>query len=213
MIRLKGKDMKNLIIIFLLSISFCLQAQHRKKNRKHRRKTNKHVVVKKKQARHHRHVRPVKVRRVAHKKYNRLPARGKLITVVPTGYAVIKHQRVGYRVHKGVWYKPRGEKFVVVRAPRKARLHVLPVGHRKIVVSSRPYFYSYGNFYTQSNDNEEEYEVVDAPIGAEVDAIPEGYEVIMVDGQEYYKLDDTYYEARIDDEDKEYYIVIENPNE
>lgn len=203
--------MKNLLIIFLLTIGFCLQAQHRKRARKQHRANNKRVVAKK-NTRHHRHVRPVKVRRIAHRRYNRLPARGKLITVVPRGYVTVRTAGIQYRVHKGVWYKPRGNKFVVVRAPRKARLRVLPVGHRKVVVGTRPYFYSYGTFYAQAPDNKEEFEVVDAPIGAEVDALPEGYEVITVDGQEYYKLDDTYYEARIDDQDEEYYIVIEDPN-
>ena len=149
-------------------------------------------------------------RPVAHYRYRHLPRRGVVVRSVGVGYAGIAYRGIGYRFHKGVWYRPRGARFIVVRAPLGIRVRALPVGYTRIVVGPRPYFY-YGTFYVKTDGQEEEYEVVEAPAGAEVDALPEGYEVVNINGEEYYQLDDVYYKPKIYDNGDESYAVVEDP--
>ncbi len=191
-------------LLLLIAFSFPneVNAQRRKVIKRHR-------VVK---VNHRGHSRPLKVRRVAHVRYRHLPRRGKVIRTLAVGHISIRHSGIHYRFHRGVWYQPRGKKFVVVRAPFGVRIRTLPTGYRRIIIGSRPYFYYYGTFYVKTSDPETEYEVIDAPIGAEIDALPDGYKVVVVDDYEYYLLDNTYYEARINDNDEEYYIVVKDPN-
>jgi hypothetical protein len=102
---------------------------------------------------------------------------------------------------------------VVVAAPFGARIRVLPIGYRRIVIASTPYFYHYGTFYRKVDGPEEDYEVVTAPIGAEVEALPEGYKIVKERGVEYYKLDDVFYRSLINDNDEEYYAVVRDPRQ
>ena len=81
------------------------------------------------------------------------------------------------------------------------KIPIIPIGHKRIVVKQKTFFYHYGTFYTKT-PGAEEYVVTEAPIGAEVEALPEGYEISTVDGVEYYTLDDAKYQA-IEKEDGE----------
>lgn len=162
---------------------------------------------------HKRHFRVNKARRTAHFRYRHLPRRGRTVRTLGVGHIGIRFGGIRFRFHNGVWYKPKGRKFVVVRAPFGARLRVLPVGYRRIVIGPRPYFYHYGTFYIKVDGPEEEYEVVAAPIGAEVDALPDGYKIVKEKGIEYYKLDEVFYEPRINENDEEYYIVVKDPTQ
>ena len=128
--------MRSLIVI---AISLLFVTSINAQQRPNEDKAHKHHHVKRKVA--HRHVRPAKVRRVAHVKYRNLPPRGKVVTVLPQGYRVVKHGGVSYHLHKGIWYQPRGKKFVVVKAPHRVRVKILPVGYKRIVVRNRPYFF------------------------------------------------------------------------
>ena len=194
--------MKNTFIFF---ISFFIITAINAQNNRHRHRNHKRNVV------HKKHKRIVKARRTAHIKYKGLPARGVLVSNVGTGFTSIKFGGVGYRFHKGIYYKMRGSKFVVVRAPIGIRIKTLPVGHRRLLINRRPYFYYYGTYYQKSEENTGTYEVVDAPLGAEVDSLPEGYKIVTANEREYYMLDNVYYEPRINDQDEEYYVVVSDP--
>ena len=134
------------------------------------------------------------VKHKAHVRYAHLPRRGAVISTVPKGNIVVTHKGVKFKFHNGVFYKPKGATFVVVRPPCGLKIAALPAGHLCVVVKKKRYFYYYGTFYVKTA-GVEEYEVVEAPVGAEVDALPEGYEISTVDGVEYYTLEDAKYQA------------------
>ena len=133
----------------------------------------------------------VVVRR-AHVHYAHLPRWGSVVTVRPAGAIVIRSRRNNYYYHQGIYYRPNGSNFVVVRPARGLRVTVLPTGYRTVLVGPRTYYYYYGTYYSQISTNNE-YETVDSPTGAVVDSLPDGYEVKSKSGNEYYVLDGVYY--------------------
>jgi len=201
--------MKNKITIYAILALLCLIAMPEKVEAQRRGgvvKVKRSGVVVKKRA----HVRPVRVRRIAHRPYRGLPRWGRTVRTVGLGYRSIRFGGIGYRFHSGVWYRPKGNKFIVAKAPFGVRVRVLPTGHRRLVIGPKTYYYYYGTYYTKVPDSEE-FEVIQPPIGAQVDALPEGYTVEKVNDVEYYKFECTYYEPRINDKNEEYYVVVECP--
>ena len=85
---------------------------------------------------------------------------------------------------------------------------MLPVGYRRIVIGPKRYYYYYGTYYVQVNN---EYEVVEAPMDAEIDSLPDGYNTLNIDGEEYYELDGVYYLSSQDEKGEEILVVVENP--
>ena len=158
---------------------------------------------------HHRNQQHKKAhaKRVAHHHYKHLPKRGVVVTTLPNGVVKVKHKSGPLHYHNGVFYKPKGAaSFTIARAPVGIKVKVLPQGHKKVMVQSRPYVYYYGTFYSKSKESNE-YEVVAAPVGAEVDAIPEGYEMEEIDGVVYYTLDDVKYKEKESDGEPIYEVV------
>jgi len=200
--------MKKIIFKYTLIGLLCLFAFPKKAEAQKRstmRVKRSKVVVQKRTR-----VRPVRARRVAHYRYRGMPRWGKTVRTVGVGYIGIRFGGIGYRFHRGIWYRPFGKKYRVTRAPFGIGVRVLPVGYRKLVVGTNTYFYYYGTYYEKYIDSEE-YIVVKAPIGAKVDALPEGYEIVKISDMEYYKFEYTYYERRINQNDEEYYLVVERP--
>tara|TARA_B100001778_G_C18590876_1_gene632230 strand:- start:890 stop:1522 length:633 start_codon:yes stop_codon:yes gene_type:complete len=146
--------------------------------------------------------------KVVHYHYRHLPRRGALVTTVHAGALTVNFGGFRYRYHSGVWYKPSGKKWLVVRSPYGIRIKTLPVGYRRCIVGPRTYYYYYGTYYIKSNN---EYEVVEAPTGAEIGSLPDGYNTITVNGQDYYELDDIYYMPSINNENEEILVVVNNP--
>ncbi len=131
----------------------------KKKERKVRRRTRRRTRRRVKR----------RVTRRAHFAYRTLPRYRARVTVVPRGAVVVRRGGVSYRYHEGIFYQPSGSAFVVARPAVGVRVRVLPSAGRRVVVVNQPYFYYYGAFYKQVDD---EYEVVEAPEGALVDALP-----------------------------------------
>lgn len=208
--------MKKFIVYFvtLVFIMVCFDASAQRRKHPHK-KNNKKVAVVHKGPRGNKVVvtknprRRVKRTRVVNYHYRHLPRRGALVTSIHSKALVVNFGGVRYRYHSGVWYKPRGNKWVVFRSPIGIRINVLPTGYRRCMVANRTYYYYYGTYYMKSND---EYEVVSAPVGAEVGSLPDGYNTITVNGQEYYELDDIYYMPSVDDNNEEILVVVVNPN-
>ena len=206
--------MKKFIVYFvtLVFIMACFDASAQRRQHPNKR-NNKKVAVVHKGPRGNKVVvakrRRVNRTRVVNYHYRHLPRRGALVTSIHSKALVVNFGGVRYRYHSGVWYKPRGNKWVVFRSPIGVRINVLPTGYRRCMVGNRTYYYYYGTYYLKSND---EYEVVSAPVGAEVGSLPDGYNTITVNGQEYYELDDIYYMPSVDDNNEEILVVVDNPN-
>jgi len=201
--------MKNKITLYTILALLCLIALPEKAEAQRRSgvvKVKRSRVVVKKRA----HVRPVRVRRVAHRPYRGLPRWGRTVRTVGVGFRAIRFGGIGYRFHSGIWYKPKGNRFRVVKAPFGVRVRTLPTGYRRVVVGRNTHYYYYGTYYTKVPDSDE-YEVIEPPIGAEVHALPDGYEVVTINDIEYYKFECTYYEPRINEKNEEYYVVVECP--
>ena len=168
----------------------------------HKGPKGKKVVVAKKPRKR------VKRTRVVHHHYKHLPSRGALVSSMNKNAIVVNFGGFGYRYYSGVWYKPRGKRWMVVRSPFGVRVKVLPNGYRRCIVGSRTYYYYYGTYYVQSN---KEYEVVQAPIGAEVGSLPDGYNTLTVNGEIYYELDGIYYMPSINENNEEILVVVNKP--
>lgn len=131
-------------------------------------------------------------RTVVVRTYPNAPRLRSTVRVVPRGARVIRHNRINYQFHNGVFYRPAGRSFVVVRPPVGIRVTTLPASRTRVVVGRRNYFYYYGNYYVAVQGG---YKTVQAPVGAIVDVLPPDYEMIDNDGQSYYRYDDVHYTA------------------
>lgn len=150
----------------------------------------------------------VKRTRIVHHHYRHLPRRGAIVTRVHSSALTIKFGGVGFRFHSGIWYKPHKSKWIISRPAYGIRIKVLPVGYRKIVIGPSTYYYYYGTYYVNVNN---EYEVIKAPIDAEIDSLPDGYNTIDVNGNEYYELDGIYYLPSLNEVGEEILVVVKNP--
>ena len=142
-----------------------------------------------------------------HTKYTKLPHWGHSYKVVPKRAFVFSHKGIRYRYHKGIYYKPFGAKHVIVKAPIGYRIKTLPVGHVRIILRGRTYFYYYGTYYERSDNNE--FLTIEPPVGAKVDALPDGYEKVRIDNEIYYEFEGTYYKAIIDEKGEVWYELVE----
>ena len=62
---------------------------------------------------------------------------------------VIIHGGVNFYYAKGVWYKPRGRKYVVCRAPIGVRVKYIPRGYNIVRVNGKKYYTFNGIWYTK----------------------------------------------------------------
>jgi uncharacterized protein DUF6515 len=96
------------------------------------------------------------------------PQLGYRVTVLPPARVEIRFRGEPFFFHSGVWYRPVGPSFVVVRPPVGIVVAALPVGYSTVVVGGAPYYYANDAYYVQRPDG---YAVVDAPPGyAEMEA-------------------------------------------
>ena len=92
------------------------------------------------------------------------PAREYVVPRLPPGYLDLTFGGGHLFFHSGVWFRPRGPEFVVVRPPVGIRLGLLPNSYSTIWSGGSPYYYANGVYYT-AVPNTGEYIVVDPPPG------------------------------------------------
>ncbi len=195
-----------MILLLIFSITFVNEADAQR--RRPARKVVRKNVVHRKKVRRRRRVRARRTRAV-HFRYTHLPRRGAVVQSLHAKALAIRFRNIKYRYYAGIWYAPRGAKWVIIAPPVGIRIVRLPVGYRSFILAGIHYHYYYGTYYREKGS---EYEVVDTPIGAEVDALPQGYETKTVNGEEYYVLDDVYYMPSLNDKNEEILIAVEDPN-
>jgi hypothetical protein len=98
--------------------------------------------------------------RYAHNHY--YPARGYWIGGPPAGAVVVTHLNDHFYYSGGVWYAPRGPRFVVVGPPIGVFVPVLPPYYETVWVGGMPYYYANDTYYVW-RDGDHQYEVVDPP--------------------------------------------------
>lgn len=90
------------------------------------------------------------------------PVRGAVVRVVPRDVRVVVHSGTRYYFSAGVWYLPRGGRYVVVAPPVGLFVPVLPPYYTAVWVGGVPYYYANEVYYTPHAGG---YVVVEPPKG------------------------------------------------
>lgn len=132
------------------------------------------------------------------------------VTVVrhlPRDSRIVVHSGVRYSYHGGLYYRPYGTQYVVVRPPVGLVIGVLPVGYTRVVIGKVSYFYSGGVYYLQKAPGK--YVVVEPTPSAAVSVLavlPATAQTVHISGKTYFKVNNTYYEKC----DSEGYVAVGN---
>ncbi|HTP62740.1 MAG TPA: DUF6515 family protein [Burkholderiales bacterium] len=94
------------------------------------------------------------------------PAIGYPVVALPPGYLSISYGGGRYYFHAGVWFRPSGPSYVVVRPPVGIVVPVLPPSYNVVYAGGQPYYYANDTYYTQMQGGAG-YAVVAPPQGAE----------------------------------------------
>ena len=97
------------------------------------------------------------------------PPRGASMPSLPDGYRHYTHDGHSYFFHGGVWYQPRGTRFIVVYPPVGLVISVLPTFYTTLWFGGAPYYYADSVYYRWRPDLHG-YIVVDPP--EEADSTP-----------------------------------------
>ena len=87
---------------------------------------------------------------------------GHAIDRVPGGYARIPYRGQEYFFSEGYWYRPQGQRYIVVAPPYGARVRSLPSYSREVWVGSSLLFLAAGTYYTYQPSTQD-YVVVNPP--------------------------------------------------
>jgi hypothetical protein len=90
------------------------------------------------------------------------PQRGVEVDAVPRGAYYSPRWRGGYYVHEGVWYRPRGPRFVVSVPPIGIVVPFLPPFYTTLWIGAFPYYYANDVYYAWRPERSG-YEVVNPP--------------------------------------------------
>lgn len=94
------------------------------------------------------------------------PSRGTVVRVLPDGYRHYAYAGRSYYSHGGIWYAPRGPRFVVVHPPVGLVVSVLPAFYTTLWFGGVPYYYADDVYYRWRPDLDG-YSVVNAPDDAD----------------------------------------------
>lgn len=90
------------------------------------------------------------------------PPRGAVVPRPPPEAAIVRHGRDRYWYGGGVWYAPRGPRYVVVGPPRGVYVNVLPPFYTTVWFGAVPYYFADDAYYLWREERLA-YEVVDPP--------------------------------------------------
>ena len=107
------------------------------------------------------------------------PPRGYAVRSLPRGYTLVRHGGSQYYFHAGVWYRPYGPRFIVVRPPIGLFVSVLPPFYSTIWVRGRPFYYADDAYYVW-RPQRRGYEVTEPPAEADVSTQPGAADDIFI---------------------------------
>jgi len=102
--------------------------------------------------------------RFSHDRY--YPPRGFAVRQLPGGYYSTRYRGAPYFFHGGIWYRPYGPRYVVVRPPIGIFVPILPPFYTTIWLHGSPYYYADDTYY-QWRAEERAYVVTEPPADAE----------------------------------------------
>jgi hypothetical protein len=94
------------------------------------------------------------------------PSRGHVVPALPGGSIGLSFGNGNLFFHGGVWFEPRGGRFVVVAPPIGVYVPMLPPAYVSLWIGGAPYYYANGVYYAPAPG--QGYTVVAPPLGAEV---------------------------------------------
>jgi hypothetical protein len=97
--------------------------------------------------------------RYGHNRY--YPPRGYAVSVLPRGYVTVRYRSTPYYYHHGIWYRPGGSGFVVVRPSIGLFVPVLPPFYTTVWYAGVPHYYADDVYYRYRMGRG--YEVSDPP--------------------------------------------------
>jgi hypothetical protein len=109
------------------------------------------------------------------------PPRGRVVKGLPHGYRAVPYHGQHYYYYGGVWYRPHGTRFVVIRPPVGLFVSVLPPFYTTIWVAGAglPYYYADGVYYVW-RPAERGYVVTQAPPESAVTSLPTTSEELFI---------------------------------
>lgn len=93
------------------------------------------------------------------------PVRGYVARSLPRGYVNVRYRGSPYYFHGGVWYRPYGPRYVVVRPPFGLGIGYLPPFYTTVWFGGVPYYYADDTYYLWRPERRE-YVVTQPPPGA-----------------------------------------------
>ncbi len=99
------------------------------------------------------------------------PAIGVSISALPAEAMALSIGANRIYFHAGVWYRPAGPRFVVIRPPIGVVVPVLPPSYTMVWAGGAPYYYADETYYVEAPGG---YAVAAAPTGAITEATPSG---------------------------------------
>lgn len=121
---------------------------------------------------------------------------GHVIDRFPDQYWRVPYRGNDYFYSGGYWYRPQGQRYVLVTPPYGVRVSYLPDYARQVLVGSAPFFLVAGTYYQYLQDSNE-YMVVNPPVASAPSQAGNGYDVIAypASGQSPQQLDRDRYEC------------------
>jgi hypothetical protein len=90
------------------------------------------------------------------------PSRGLYVNILPPRHRIVVFGGTRYYFFDGVWYRPRGGRFLIVAPPIGLVVPFLPPYYTTITIGGIPYFYANEVYYTAGPGG---YVVVAPPVG------------------------------------------------
>ena len=100
---------------------------------------------------------------------------GHQLNKLPRQHHMVRVNRRPYYYHRGQFFEPRRQGYVVVSAPFGAAVPSLPAGYVSFGIGSRRYYHVNATYYLW-RDRQQDYVVVKKPVGAD-EALPRSTEV------------------------------------
>ncbi len=122
---------------------------------------------------------------------NRSARLGTRVSVLPNGTVIRTYNRIHYRYHNGIYYKPAGKQYIIVAPPVGITVSMIPTNSHRVESGKKVYYYHDGIFYRKAGPRK--FVVSQPSVKTVVQEIPDDTKIVVVNGKAYYKYNNTYY--------------------
>ena len=119
------------------------------------------------------------------------------VEFLPATAAHLVVEGVKYWLSDGVYYRKKGERYIVVEAPKGAKMRHLPNGAVLVKRNGKQYFRHAGVYYRWAPSSNEYIVVMpeqsmasDYPLGSVLTKLPDGANAILIKGVQYFSFND-----------------------